>query len=287
MTHFIVGALVPREIFKKSDEIVRCYIDARMAPYSEGLEVIPYIFKTAKEVGKEFEDYKKEHPKGEKNVREWAKKWYGEELDDKGNLLSTWNKNSFWDWYLVGGRWDGVITDKPQRSDDGANIGEKHETLKNNSIPVGKLLEKARGAQKKIEGYLEVTRSMAKNMESALSNKFACYDLWTKFFGHGDRKEVTKEQQKFYDEVMGRFKENLENYHFYNKYILGKVLDRDGKLHEGRKYGWFGFAKDTKAKTCGSRNTSDFWKTTRTAISWRWTAMCKMKRSDRGDDPEI
>lgn len=248
MTHFIVGALVPREIFKKGDGAVKGYIDERMAPYSESLEVEPYVYLTAKEVGKEFEAYKKKHPKGERNVREWAKGWYGEELDNKGNLLSTQNRDSFWDWYRIGGRWDGAITDNPQRSDDGFNFNKRHETLKNNSIPVEELLEKVRGAQEKIKGHMETAKLMAGGMETMFSNQFACYDLWTNFFGNGDRKKVTKEQEKFYDEVMGRFKENLEKYHFYNKYILGKVLDRDGKLHEGTKYGWFGFSKDTKSQ---------------------------------------
>ncbi|GAI55280.1 unnamed protein product, partial [marine sediment metagenome] len=172
------------------------------------------------------------HPGEKRDIREWAKYWYGEELDDKGNLLSTFNRDSFWDWYQVGGRWDGAITDKPQ----------------NNSIPVEKLLEKARGAQEKIEGHMEAAKLMAGSMETVFSDQFACYDLWTKFFGDGKRDKVTKEQQKFYDEVMGRFKENLGGYHFYNKYIMGKVIDRDGKLHEGRKYGWFGFSKGTKSQ---------------------------------------
>ena len=248
MTHFIVGALVPREIFEKGDKAVKGYIDERMAPYSESLKVEPYVYLTAKEVGKEFRDYKKKHPGEKRDIRKWAKYWYGEELDDKGNLLSTCNRDSFWDWYRVGGRWDGVITDKPQRSDDGFNFSTRYETIKNNSVLVEKLLEKVREAQGKIEGYRGTAKLMAGGMETVFSNQFACYDLWVNFFGHGKRDKVTKEQQKFYDEVMERFKKNLGNYHFYNKYILGKVLDRDGKLHEGTKYGWFGFSKDTKSQ---------------------------------------
>ena len=31
-----------------------------------------------------------------------------EDRDDEGNLWSTYNPNSKWDWFVVGGRWDGV-----------------------------------------------------------------------------------------------------------------------------------------------------------------------------------
>lgn len=246
MTHFMMGVLVPREIFKKGDEAVKGYIEERMAPYSENLEVEPYIRKTAKEVRKEFRDYKKKHP-DEKDIKKWAEEWYGGELDSKGNLLSTWNKNSFWDWYRVGGRWDGMITDNPQKSDSGFNFSGRHETVENNSIPVEKLLEKARKEAEKIREYREAAKLMAESM-GGFSDPFAFFDLFVGFFGDGDRGKVTKEQQKLYDDIVKRFKENLENYHFYNRYILGKVLDKDGKIHQGTEYGWFGFSKDTKSQ---------------------------------------
>ena len=37
--------------------------------------------------------------------------WYKENdmIDDDGNLLSTYNPNSKWDWWSVGGRWQGCL----------------------------------------------------------------------------------------------------------------------------------------------------------------------------------
>lgn len=37
-----------------------------------------------------------------------------------------------WDWYRIGGRWDGWITGNSQSSDYGFNFNKKHETIKNN-----------------------------------------------------------------------------------------------------------------------------------------------------------
>lgn len=37
------------------------------------------------------------------------KGYYGNSLDADGNYLSTYNPNSKWDWYEVGGRWGGSL----------------------------------------------------------------------------------------------------------------------------------------------------------------------------------
>lgn len=37
-----------------------------------------------------------------------AKDW-GYEIDEDENLLSTYNPDSKWDWYSIGGRWDGFL----------------------------------------------------------------------------------------------------------------------------------------------------------------------------------
>ena len=46
---------------------------------------------------------------------------WGCELDEDENLLSTYNPNSKWDWYCVGGRWNGFLVLK-ERAEDGSII---------------------------------------------------------------------------------------------------------------------------------------------------------------------
>ena len=43
------------------------------------------------------------------------------ELDENENLLSTYNPNAKWDWYCVGGRWNGFLVLK-ERAEDGSII---------------------------------------------------------------------------------------------------------------------------------------------------------------------
>lgn len=64
-----------------------------------------------------------------------------EECKGTGLYKSTSNPNGNWDWYVVGGRWDGTIKDNYQSSEKGYNWGPQHHTLENNSLPVKDALE--------------------------------------------------------------------------------------------------------------------------------------------------
>ena len=38
-------------------------------------------------------------------------------FNDKGEPISTYNPNSKWDWYVIGGRWDGWINNRDTRAE--------------------------------------------------------------------------------------------------------------------------------------------------------------------------
>lgn len=113
-----------------------------LEPYDENREVDVYVKYTKDEAvnvvrTKRIEDYEwalkvlEKHPNSEsdweknhvqhaqkiieegfeisyENAWEEAKKW-GYERDDEDNLLSTYNPDSKWDWYIEGGRWGGWL----------------------------------------------------------------------------------------------------------------------------------------------------------------------------------
>lgn len=147
MSHFAVY------VFYKKDG--RNY-EELLAPYDETLEYAPYIeFTKAQAIAKvreETEDYKNtiyakyladpeayeaEH-NNEDHINylreifpkqlEWTdeecyqdkRKWYDDDMvDDEGNLLSTYNPNSKWDYYSVGGGWkNGLITKEGKATDE-------------------------------------------------------------------------------------------------------------------------------------------------------------------------
>lgn len=232
MTHFVVGIIIPKEEINRAES----YIDEVMYPYSETLEVEPYIDKTKEEVEKEFlnfkmelkekiaenkvSDYEEKYIENEQikeiSIKEWVKDWYGQDLDSKGNLLSTFNKKSFWDWYRIGGRWDGILTDNKQRSQDGFNFDDKHETIANNSIKVKELLKKYKEKQKAIKEFREAGKIISESLvgEEFFSD-FGFGDIFREFF---KTEELTKEQSKFYDKIkkskryFKKFKRNEKKY---------------------------------------------------------------------------
>lgn len=67
------------------------------------------------------------------------------ECKGTGIEKSTYNPRSKWDWFRVGGRWDGWLVNKQNESrdkeDGGFNFGEEHTEINNNSRQI-KLLKK-------------------------------------------------------------------------------------------------------------------------------------------------
>ena len=119
MSHYTV-AVVTQEYPK--DEV----LEDILAPYSEHLIVAPYVCQTKAEIIKEAkeiaESIKKRIAEGEEFTNKSVGKYINAKTDEdfynasysnfckydeEGNELSTYNPNSKWDWWVVGGRWDG------------------------------------------------------------------------------------------------------------------------------------------------------------------------------------
>jgi hypothetical protein len=72
--------------------------------------------------------YFKEHPLRDAADSECSR------CNGTGLYETTYNPKSQWDWYRVGGRWDGLIVNNRQYSQNGFNFSHVHETIKNNSL---------------------------------------------------------------------------------------------------------------------------------------------------------
>ena len=110
-------------------------IDDLLAPYYEGLEVEPYIYRTVDKIIedgiKRVERYLKDSKEDPERyldperfgwmrpyleayeAKDWDKMYLaerdGETFDKDGNELTTYNPKSKWDWYSIGGRWAGML----------------------------------------------------------------------------------------------------------------------------------------------------------------------------------
>lgn len=107
-------------------------IEDLLAPYDEDIEVAPYVAETKEEIiakAKEIKERILKRIEEDHNyeVDDWSRKYLDcktdedfykanidedEEYDMNGGRLSTYNPNSKWDWYSIGGRWSGMLRTK-------------------------------------------------------------------------------------------------------------------------------------------------------------------------------
>ncbi len=166
MSHFLLGVVLPNEV-----EPNETYIDRVMEPYDESCEVEEYERDcvcgdweanrladqlATKRTGLTWDGLREEfnrRPMAERSDQAWqdfrrplmeATEAARAELDAKpdpdcsdchgsGHYTSTYNPDSKWDRYRIGGRWDGEIAGKPADSADGGfNFSPEHERLDNN-----------------------------------------------------------------------------------------------------------------------------------------------------------
>lgn len=130
MSHYTVGVIIPKHICEDIDEEymfdhVNEYLGDILDPFDENTEVAPYISSTRAEL---IEEARKEHARAltssesyfdklraaetEQELYEAILDWHGinddnrtQKVDADGNMLSTYNPNSKWDWWVVNGRW--------------------------------------------------------------------------------------------------------------------------------------------------------------------------------------
>lgn len=155
MTHFNVAIIVP----PGKQEFIEGFVALQMAPYDEDIKVDPYVCYSLEEAAAEIENDRKRLERiiernepdydldrcrqllkelgvttPEAKYRDRIK--HHELFNDRREPLSTYNPKSKWDWYVIGGRWDGWINDreeKGERIDD--NMATTEQVIACGKIP--------------------------------------------------------------------------------------------------------------------------------------------------------
>jgi hypothetical protein len=174
MSHFLVGVIIPKDTAS-----VRAKVEELLEPYDENTEVEEYdrdcycigniasmearkqteeklgTFQTFRDtynaLPKDQQPKWKDHIKPFVDLHEKLTKEHSQyQKPDKncpdchgtGKEKSHYNPDSKWDWWRIGGRWDGIISNigKYRESEDnGFNFDPYHEDVKNNSCLVREL----------------------------------------------------------------------------------------------------------------------------------------------------
>lgn len=169
--------------------------EEQLAPYDENRAVAPYREEVSESDIQRMKDYYEE--KGEpidseeKLFDNWPK-WSGRELyHENGNYFdhSTYNPDSRWDWYVMGGRWAGFFTLKEEHAGKGQLGGEGVFGYRDGIVDNDRRVDQA------LKGEIDWKSMAAEAKEKAEAAWEASEDANEagRYFGYGREKEDTKE----------------------------------------------------------------------------------------------
>ena len=234
-------------------------IGEMLAPYSENMEVEPYVDETKEEIinsakerkervlqrkekGEELDKYDIEYLNANTDEELYKLQIYEDESYDKnGNHLTTYNPNSKWDWYEIGGRWNKILLVKEEVKDieEGTPSWGNLDSI-NKKAP---------------EGFKWVTGAKIKDIEFEKAIEFNnTYNKSIRFWelyveGQEPQNEEEKEMIKweiYKKEYYIERYETKENYAKINSiFTTWALLDEKG-WHEKGEMGWFAMANDTE-----------------------------------------
>ena len=211
MSHFSVA------VFHRDDQ----RIEDLLAPYDENLEIDPYSEFTRDEAVRYCrENWAEEYITGKSDDELWKDiaHDYGDNVDDSGNIYSTYNDGCKWDWYEIGGRWADML--KLKRSAKGKYNGVyRVDEARICDIDFRPDDEKYRNAIREWEIFVDGAEK--KPYEERIFSPFKP-EYYIEKYG-------TKEK---YAECVSRF----------STYA---VITPDGEWHEAGKMLWFGISTAT------------------------------------------
>ena len=204
MSHYTVA------VFTDSEGLS---LEELLEPYYEGLKVKPYVDRTKEEVLDEINRYCENDEELKANYenlsdKEKIESWTGYDLFDRnGNPLSTYNPNSKWDRYVVGGRWSNMLKTK-----DGEYVDEC--LVKDLDLTPNK------------DGYNAAIRFWELVVED-------------RPLKDGEEKPFNMYKKEYYIERYG----TKENYaRIESQFSTYAVVIPDGEWYEPGKMGWFGIS---------------------------------------------
>ena len=197
MSHFLLAVL--HEEWQDIDEL--------LAPYSEELETEPRLQYTKEEaIRYAREHYEECRDKSDEECWEFMADGY--ETDDDGNIYTTYNPQSRWDWYEIGGRWDGYL-----------QVNGKHV----NTAHIGEI-------------------DFSPDEEA---HRWALR-FWDVVVGHAhaepDEKYFPLYNEKYY---IDRYGDRETFARRRAAFTTHAVVTPDGEWHERGETGWFGYSSET------------------------------------------
>lgn len=125
MGHFVVLIIIPQQVHSQGQCAIFDHIKEKMEPFEENITVKPYVVMTRSEFNEKFLTTVKANP-------ELTLDTYAEEccysFNSNGDLTSTRNPQPVYDWYTIGGRYEGILTGKKDLTTSPFGFGNRSES---------------------------------------------------------------------------------------------------------------------------------------------------------------
>lgn len=230
MSHYTVGVIIKEEDIRSLEttenmvfeDAVKKLINEAMEPFDENKECEPRLSMTMEEVQNKFNEIvyykgvdefyvKLAHKYKDSTLEEFCNTFYGKTLEEDG-LYTTYNQDSKWDWYVIGGRWNGCLPIKnEEKPSEGLDAYE--DDIPNNCCKI-KDLELRREASE------EELKEMQERYEEMITK-----GNWFK--------------PEYYKQKYPTFEAYKDNELEFSTYAL---LTSDGEWVEPGEMGWFGMS---------------------------------------------
>lgn len=121
MSHFVVVVVIPKE--ESTPDIIEASVEKRLSKYDENMCVEPYLHEMSDgEFARMKEHYKTEWLH---ELADHMKNWNGNigaVVNGKLGYWTQFNPDSKWDWWVIGGRWNGYFNADDDRGTNGVNV---------------------------------------------------------------------------------------------------------------------------------------------------------------------
>lgn len=216
-------------------------IEELLAPYSEHLKVEPYLKYTVdeaiayiKEHCVPYNDYLKEY--ADRHLIDWFAENEGL-LIKQGGLYSTYNPNSKWDWYSIGGRFDGDLDLTDEGIEEAINYPNNPQWFKD--MPREEQVEHVKWVNTAPLKYIQWFTPLSEEDKVELKR-------WWEINIDGDELKDGEEKDEYFFWNPEWFKRRYKDADTYFKVkemvTFFAVLTPDGVWHEPGRMGYFACA---------------------------------------------
>lgn len=243
MSHYTVGVIIKEKDIKKLEETenmvfedaVMKLISETMEPFDENMPGEPVLVMTLEELQEKLDEIK--NYEGEDGfyadmkekyqnytVEEFCNSYYAYDFREDG-AYSTYNQNSKWDWYVIGGRWNGCLPIKGEESTQ-EERNQYKDDVSNNCCKI-----------KDIELKREATEEEITEMKETYE-KMTTEGNWYK--------------PEYYKQKYPTFESYMDAQLEFSTYAL---LTSNGEWVEPGAMGWFGMSAATPEEEAKFANT--------------------------------